>query len=371
MLYRVTLVLLVAAATRAIAQDPTPGADLPTDANSPASTRQSGLVGIPVLTSSPQLGTGAGAVGAVIFHMDSISRPSAVGAGGVYSTSGSWMLAVGGRVHFQDGAWRALAGLAVYDVHYDFFGVGSAAGDANNSVPIKQRGNADVLELLHRVVNPLYAGLRYRYNNLDTKLDGGNISGPLADQALSQPSTYSTSALGWGGEYDTRNEQVSPSHGIWGRLTGMYARDWLGSDQSYNYYDGWVNQYIPVNNQSVLALRVSGCAVGDAAPIWEMCLFGVHSDLRGYRGGQYRDRAMFATQAEYRMPIYDRFTGALFVGVGEVASSWSSFASDNLLVSGGPGVRYLVSPSYRLKVGADYAFAKHGGAFYFRVGEAF
>jgi hypothetical protein len=120
----------------------------------------------------------------------------------------------------------------------------------------------------------------------------------------------------------------------------------------------------------VLAFRGYACEVGDNAPIWDMCLYGLRNDLRGYKAGQYRDRGMFAVQGEWRMPLKGRVSGALFAGVGGIGSGfWNSF--DNLLPSGGPGIRYLLFESWRIKVGADYAFAKHGGAFYLRVGEAY
>jgi hypothetical protein len=59
------------------------------------------------------------------------------------------------------------------------------------------------------------------------------------------------------------------------------------------------------------------------------------------------------------------------VGTGEVATSISSMTMANLLPSAGVGGRYIVSRTYHASIGIDYAWAKSGGAFYFRLGEAF
>src|SRR5690349_19522429 len=100
------LIALVSAGRVAMAQDPTPGIELPTDARSPLTPGISngGFIGIPVVRSSPQLGFAVGAVGALLFSIDSASPRSVVGVGGVYSETQSWLAEIGSRVYFQSGA---------------------------------------------------------------------------------------------------------------------------------------------------------------------------------------------------------------------------------------------------------------------------
>jgi len=88
------LIALVAISRVAMAQDPTPGIDLPTDARSPMVAQHGGFIGVPVVRSTPQLGFGVGAVGAFLFGIDSASPKSVVGVGGVYSDTQSWLFAV-------------------------------------------------------------------------------------------------------------------------------------------------------------------------------------------------------------------------------------------------------------------------------------
>ena len=101
------LIALLAIAPIAHAQDPTPGVDLPTDARASITTGASRYVGIPVLRSTPMLGFGLGAVGAMVGSLDSASSPSVIGVGGAYSQTRSWMFAVGSRASFHAEIGRA------------------------------------------------------------------------------------------------------------------------------------------------------------------------------------------------------------------------------------------------------------------------
>jgi outer membrane protein assembly factor BamA len=351
------------------AQDPTPGSDLPTDGNGPMSTSTRGVTVIPVVRSTPQLGFGAGAVGALTFKMDSASSTSGLGIGGVYTATRSWMVGLGGRVYFREDHYKATAGFAVSDVRYDFFGVGTDAGDAGESIRLIQRGSGTVFELIRRVAHQFYVGPRIRYSSVSTKLENDTASA-LRTIAMQEPS-YATSALGAAAEYDSRDDQLMPHRGALGRFAAMYARSPFGSDNSFDAYIGSFNAYLPVAKQSVLAARISECSVGRHAPLTDLCLYGVNSDLRGYDGGRYRDLAMFAAQAEWRSPITSHVAYAIFAGVGGVASAFSAYSASDLLPSGGVGLRYLAWPTPHVNLGADYAVGKNKGAFYLRVGEAF
>src|SRR3954466_704744 len=106
-----TLIALLAIGRVAQGQDPTPGVDLPTDARSSITARDARYVGIPVLRSTPMLGFGLGAVGAMFGRLDSASSPSVIGVGGAYSQTRSWMFAFGSRASFHSDARRGSGAL--------------------------------------------------------------------------------------------------------------------------------------------------------------------------------------------------------------------------------------------------------------------
>ena len=364
------LIALVAIGHIARAQDPTPGVDLPTDARSSLATGASRYVGVPVLRSTPMLGFGLGAVGAMVGSLDSASSPSVIGVGGAYSQTRSWMFAVGSRASFHADARRGAAGAAFFDFRYDFFGVGIDQGNADQSVDVSQRGDAEMIEMLGRLPGRLYLGPRYLHRGVTTTLRDPNATNSLTSVAK-QNQDYQLSALGIQAAYDTRDSTTAPHHGTQGELSVLFGRDWLGTSDPFNSYRGWVNHFVALPSQFVLAMRLVGCSVDAHAPIWELCMYGLNADLRGYAGGRYRDRTMFATQAELRVPLFDRVGTNVFGGLGTVAPSLSAIAIPELLPSAGLGLQYLLPGPYRLNVGSDLAWGRNGAAFYLRLGEAF
>ena len=79
---------------------------------------------------------------------------------------------------------------------------------------------------------------------------------------------------------------------------------------------------------------------------------------------------MFAAQAELRWHAFWRIGFVAFGGIGSVAHSVDGF--EDLLASGGVGMRFLASKEYGVNLGIDGAVTKDGDkAFYIRVGEAF
>ena len=368
--FSTALLVLAVITSRVGAQDPTPGADLPTDGRSPLQKPRQRFVAIPTLRSVPATGFGAGLGLAMLFPTDSAALPSMIAAGGIYATSNSWAYGAGGRAIFAHDFSRNLIGAADYRLRYDFYGAGTAAGDAGHSVKIVQRGDAEVAEATIRAVPHLYLGPRYRRAHFSVSLDEDNVVSELVP-VVARDHLYLTSALGAMFIYDTRNYEIATSRGTWIRGDAMFASKSLGGLQSFNDYDLTAEQFVPLSARSVLAMRATLCDVTTGAPVWEYCLFGLGSDLRGYLAGRYRDRALGAAQAEYRFPIWRRFGGVAFAGAGEVAPDFDKLNWNDVLASGGAGLRYLIPGFARLNAGAEYAVGKNGGAFYLRLGEAF
>jgi outer membrane protein assembly factor BamA len=356
----------------ALAQDPTPGVLLPTDASGYAAVHWNRFAGIPVLTTGPTFGVGVGAVIAMLFRADSNKTPSAIGVGGAVSSNSSWFTGVGGRLHFADDWWRVTGGFGVFSVTYKFYGVGFDAGEANRWLHIRQRGNAGMLEVEYRFEPHFYIGPRYRYIHENSRLDPSDTIGPVAALVHSQPTYYGS--LGGGVvDYDTRDVEWNPSKGTLLHGEAMYASTQLfGSNVTFDSYRGDANQYVTLTSRQVLALRVTACSVSIQAPPWELCLFGANPDLRGYIAGRYRDHRMLTGQAEWRMRVWGRFGAEVFTGVGEVAPTFEAMTSRTLLPSYGLGARYLASYTRHASISADYAWGRSGNsAFYFRFGNAF
>jgi len=111
-----------------------------------------------------------------------------------------------------------------------------------------------------------------------------------------------------------------------------------------------------------LALRGYVCRASDDTPLFDLCLFGAGSDLRGYEVGRYRDQRMVAFQGEYRFPLTGRFGAVVFGGSGKVARTFSEMGDEPDLWSVGAGLRWLASEQAKVSVGADGAEGRGGSA---------
>ena len=66
-----------------------------------------------------------------------------------------------------------------------------------------------------------------------------------------------------------------------------------------------------------------------------------------------------------------RFGAAVFGGVGEVAPDGSSFNTNDLLPSGGCGLRFSLSKQRKINLRLDAAYSKTGASWSMGLAEAF
>lgn len=328
------------------------------------------FVVMPIPVSDPAVGNGLAIAALALYQPTGSARPWGTAAGGLYTQNKSWAAFVGQKAYLGGDKFRVTAGGGVGDFHVDFYGIGPGAGSRGRSIPIEQKAGGGLAEALIRVAPHIYAGLEYRLIDMRTSIDLTQL--PFPDLAIPEVELRSrTSALGLAAEYDTRDNEYGPRKGIYATGTWLRASKDLGGDFDYSRLETAVNGYHGMGDQAVLAWRVSTCSAGDHAPFYDICNFGSQNDLRGYVTGQYRDRAMYAAQAEYRRHLFWRIGGTAFVGVGEVAPKFSKMSTDGMLPAAGLGLRFKASEKYGVNARIDYAWGKDSSAAYFSIGEAF
>lgn len=354
---------------------PTPPVSLPAPpVASPKGSRPGEVAIAPIPFSNPTLDSGLGLGLGYIFKPDpgdKLSPPSIVGLGGLYTQNGSWGAGALGSFHLRGDKYR-LAGLAAYgDVTYKFFGIGEAAGDRGLYVDLCQKMDFILLQGLQRVRPHTYAGLRLQYLGSEF---GVTAPGTHVPDGITVPSpgfTATSVALGLRVQFDTRDNSFSARRGTYADLGLDFYDDLWGSDYSYQVYELALNRYFTLSPTEVLAVRGYGRFTSGDVPFWGLCCFGMHSDLRGYTSGQYRDRHMVDVQVEYRRHLTGRLGAVAFAGVGAVAPSVGSFNVDSALTSWGVGLRYRITPQTPLNYSIDYANAAGEDTLTFSVGEAF
>jgi len=337
----------------------------PTSATAKPRVAEFVLAPIPIV--NPTLDNGLAVAVGELYTIDRGSPPSGTLGMGFYTSSESWGAGLAQMLHLDDDRYRALIAGAYFNVNFDFFGIGSEAGDDGESIPLNQTGYGGMVDFRVRLGRGWYAGPRYRFGRTTASADlsNANVTIPSADLHLR------TASLGPHVERDTRSDQFYPRSGTWFDLVMGFAGEAIGGRRNYQVYQAAFSTYSSLSPRQVLAAKVNSCFADGEVPFYDLCLLGQYQDIRGYQTGQYRDRAMLTAQAEYRLELRWRLGVVAFGGAGEVAEGFDKFTGSSVLPSGGAGLRYRLTKANHVNLRADYAWGKNSSALYISIAEAF
>jgi len=321
----------------------------------------------PIPISNPTIGSGLEAIGMVLYKLDADSPDSFTAVGGGYTSNHSWAGGAVEKLYFDADRFRISFGGGYGSINYNFFGIGNEQGNADISIPINQTVTGAFVDARMRIWNAVYLGLRYRYSSVRTEATlRPDFPSPLPTEL-----DLVSQGIGVVASYDTRDTQFSPHSGTFIDFKSNFSVSQSGANPDYQTYSLAYNHYQSIGSHGVLAERLSLCNASSATPYFDLCIFGLNSDLRGYEAGRYRDYFMVTGQVEYRHAITARFGAVVFAGAGAVAENLASLGSSTLLPSGGLGLRYLVAPKQGVSLSADYAWGKDSQGLYLYVGDAF
>lgn len=328
------------------------------------------LVIAPVPGYSPQLGWMLSGMAGYFMDLDKQNpntKPSIIGAFGMISENESYVYGVGTYLHLFGDELRIKAGAGYGDINYRYYGTGNILNEIGLSVQIRQKMPLYFVSTTYRVWNQLYMGIGFLGGNVETGIDVRFEEPP---PFLDVNYDLDLAALEIPLQFDTRDHEQFPRKGwlINGRAL-LYRTD-LGSDIDTETFMVNFNNFIPMRERDVLALRLYLRGTADDAPFFLKSTFGGRTDLRGYESGRYRDRMMYATQAEYRWQYSDRWIYTGFAGFGEVAELFSEMG-ENFLPAAGVGIRFVISKKHKVGLAADIATGNEETQFYFGVGQAF
>jgi hypothetical protein len=368
----------------AVAATPTPTPQSEAEEGSPAPSKQETAKGetkkpkrgtmiiAPIPISSPAVGSGVVVLFGYVFKLnpeDKLSPPSMVGLAGAFTNSGTRGGALGGKLYFNENKYQTTFALAKGRVNFDFYGVGRIPGRDPIKVPLKMGGTVFFGEVMRNVWKDVFVGPRYQHRQLYARLDGLQTPGGFEIPAIDLQAT--TAALGFHVQRDKRDSGFFPTKGSLFDFTADFFDQALGSKREYQNYKVAYNGYREIAKGQVIAYRASGCSSNGSAPFYDLCLYGTANDLRGYTAGEFQNRKMFATQAEYRRELPKRLGLVAFGGVGGIARQFSDFRMDELLPAAGVGLRFNLDKKNHINYRIDYAIGRAGHTFSVGVGEAF
>jgi hypothetical protein len=345
--------------------DPTEKTPLEVKTSKGVSQSQEWVVA-PIPNYNPSQGWGLALAVQYIFAHESHVKPS-IAAGALFGTekkSYGGMLGYIGRLNEDRQRLNVFGGYA--KINSDFYGIGKDQSEKDMSVLLEQDYTFAAIQWLP-LIGPFYVGPTLMYNGVKNKFD---ISGLPPTVDASQKLDSDTVVPGVKAQYDSRDNSFYPTQGSFSNLSAQFFDANWGGDHTFQRYKADYNYYLRVWDDNVLASRAAFQAnVGDV-PFYDMAVFGQGSDLRGYKAGKYRDKIIWATQAEFRHRWTSHWGAAVFAGVGDVLDSASDLTLTDLLWSGGAGIRYRIGAQNPIDFRVDVAYGDDW-AWYFSVNQAF
>jgi hypothetical protein len=334
--------------------------------------KRGNLVIAPIPVSSPAVGSGVVLVVGYVFKLnqqDKLSRPSVVGLAAAYTNSGSRGGGIAGRLYFDQNKYQTTFAVAKGRVNYDFFGIGRIPGQPEISVLLHQGGVGFFGEFMRNTWKNIFVGPRFSYRNLFVRLGGEQTPGGFVIPDIDIKSK--TVALGAHIQRDLRDSNFYPTKGSLADIIGDFFAKPLGSKRTYQVYKLSYNGYRTIAPKQIIAYQAMTCSANGSVPFYDLCFYGTNNQLRGYTGGEFQNRRMFATQAEYRRELPKRFGFVAFGGIGGVARTWGEFRSDGLLPAAGAGLRFKLDKKNHINYRIDWAVGRAGHTLTLGVMEAF
>jgi outer membrane protein insertion porin family len=230
----------------------------------------------------------------------------------------------------------------------------------------------------------LRLGLGYRYEDINITDVADNASQRIKDLAGRSTSSVITPSMIW----DTRDNALNPSRGIYNLLTVDFAGGPLGAENQFYKSVGETNWYYPLVSDVVLSLRGRlGFAEGYGGkelPLYERFFVGTQAmTIRGYQlkevgpkdinGDPIGGNSEILMSAQLRFPITQGLSLIGFIDTGNLYDK-GEFDPTRLRAGVGAGIRF-VTPLGPLAL--DYGFKLNRqpgdkpGAISFNVGSLF
>jgi hypothetical protein len=202
--------------------------------------------------------------------------------------------------------------------------------------------------------------VRYVYAEIDPTLRDTPLFPNLAERARVKISAP-TPVL----EYDTRDNLMTPTRGIYSESSIIVSRKDLGATVDFERFMQVLMGWVPVGDDVVLGARANYDWSSDGTPFF----MRPYIQLRGVPVMRYQGDQAASFEVEARWRFYGRWSVVGFGGAG-TARSDERFSATQNVGSGGVGIRYQIARKFGLDVGIDVAHSPGTTAFYIVVGNS-
>lgn len=334
------------------------------------------IVLAPIVYFEPNTSLGFGFGASLLFKPKNAGpevRTSNIPIGISYTLNNQVFFTSGYTIFFPEEKWLFRGNLNYTDFPQSYFGVGNGTRDEEAIEITYQRLLIEPL-LLRRVIPHLFLGGGFRYNTYyNNELLEATESLP-AGASLQDTLGSKSVGMEFATSYDNRDNVVNATRGVFAEFTQGFYGEVIGGSNVFRLSKLDLRTYGRIGNKSVVGGQVFVRHAAEDAPVQELSALGGPDLLRGFQEFRFRDNLAAFVQTEYRYQAWKSVGFVGFAGAGEVASSSSKLAFDELRYSVGGGIRILIIPQENINLRVDYGFGfgkSSGSGFYLGLGEAF
>jgi hypothetical protein len=299
---------------------------------------------LPLVSSSPKMGTSFGFLGSYLHYFDPKSQVSMFGLMYQYSTTESQVGAVFARTSFAEDSQR-LEGIIGYayvrNEYQDYMGTG------------RTFRTTDELTLgggryLYRVKGPWFVGAEAAFGNYSVE---GETD--LQNKVLNMLGLAGFQMGGAGPILmrDSRDNQDMPVRGWYTNLNALANRTWLGSQDDFDTVRLDFKAFVPHGKGHVFAVRENNQWTHEAPTSAESTI-----EVRGYKMEQYLGKHMASIEGEERLRFSKHWGATIFGGAACLYGSGTQFvATDGWYPFAGAGLQFIVKPEDRMLLNFEFA----------------
>jgi len=327
---------------------------------------------VPLISSNPTSGTGAGASISYLYQLDPKSSPSQLLGGAQYTNTKSYSAFAKNDAYLYSDHLRSTTVFSYVHNKSQFdvdpgmdFSIGATGTYPNTDEGVQY--NVDIIFvaelLMYEFQKHLFAGGHIFYVNM-TFSEGNELGNIFLEK--NGASNANRATLGLDFAYDTRNkkEKYFPRDAEWVLLQANHSPTFLGSEESYTSAVINARIYRPgFNEEDVWASQFYGFYTTENTPDGALAALGSRKILRGFPIGKYKARYMSSAQTEYRYQIGDtKYRAVAFLGAAQLAGGSKGDGAGNnrdadngFYYSGGAGLRYAIQKKAGVDMHLDVA----------------
>lgn len=355
----------------AVADGVLPGKEREVRAETPEPRPRSGWAALPLVLYSPETDLGLGGFAVHFFRLGEApvdSRTSSVAVVLMYTTRQQFIGELIPELYWEEEKWHLWSKLDFRYFPNFFWGVGNDMPDSQEE-EYHETGPRWQIWLRRLIYLSLYLEGRVdaQYMGISETEEGGLLDAKAVPGAEAGRTVGGGFTMGW----DTRDHALAPHSGSFHEISTMVWQRGLGSEYDFSNLVFNLRQYIPITETHTLALQLySEFMMGDV-PFYKLAMIGGQKLLRGYYEGRYRDHVLIALQVEYRLPIFWRFGGVLFGGIGEVADRVANYDFSRPKWTTGGGLRLVLNQDEKLSLRVDCGVSLETFGCYLGLNEIF